>query len=50
MHGHGEFKWPDGRKYNGYYVNDRKEGHGIFEWRIKICFDYWLADGSKYVG
>ena len=24
MHGHGEFTWKDGRKYNGYYENDKK--------------------------
>ena len=32
MHGYGEFSWPDGRKYLGEYVDDKKEGKGIFEW------------------
>ena len=36
MHGQGEFKWPDGRKYYGQYINDKKQGNGIFEWRILI--------------
>lgn len=30
MHGKGTFSWPDGRKYEGDYVNDLKEGHGVF--------------------
>ena len=24
--------WPDGRKYNGHYVKDKKEGYGDFFW------------------
>jgi hypothetical protein len=30
MEGHAIFEWPDGRKYIGQYVNDKKEGNGIF--------------------
>lgn len=26
-------KWPDGRKYEGNYLNDKKHGFGILEWR-----------------
>lgn len=25
--------WPDGRKYEGAYENDRKHGYGVLEWR-----------------
>ena len=32
--------WPDGRKYVGSYVKDKKEGNGTFEWK----------DGKKYIG
>lgn len=32
MEGEGVFKWPDGRKYEGHYVDDKKEGHGTFHW------------------
>ena len=32
MHGKGVFTWPDGRKYEGDYKNDHKEGQGKFEW------------------
>ena len=34
------FEWPDGRKYEGNYVDDKKEGHGTFHW----------PDGRKYDG
>ena len=40
MHGRGVFTWPDGRKYEGEYVNDKKHGEGVFTW----------PDGRKYVG
>ena len=32
MEGEGEFLWPDGRRYQGGYRDDKKEGYGIFEW------------------
>lgn len=40
MHGYGVIEWADGRKYEGQYENDKKQGHGTFYW----------ADGRKYVG
>lgn len=40
MEGSGTFSWPDGRKYEGDYVDDKKEGQGIFYW----------PDGRKYEG
>jgi len=40
MDGKGEFVWPDGRKYVGHYVEDKKHGFGEFEW----------PDGRKYKG
>ena len=40
MDGKGIFTWPDGRKYEGDYKDDKKEGYGIFEWN----------DGKKYRG
>jgi len=40
MHGRGSFRWPDGRHYEGQYVDDKKEGQGVFEW----------PDGRKYLG
>ena len=40
MHGYGKIEWADGRRYEGEYENDKKQGQGIFYW----------ADGRKYVG
>jgi hypothetical protein len=40
MEGYGVFTWPDGRKYQGEYVDDKKEGKGEFFW----------PDGRKYDG
>ena len=40
MHGKGTYTWSDGRKYEGDYVNDKKEGLGTYTW----------ADGRKYQG
>ena len=30
MHGQGLYKWPDGRQYEGQYVDDKKEGYGVY--------------------
>jgi len=40
MHGEGEFSWPDGKRYTGWYLNNKKCGLGTFIW----------PDGRKYVG
>jgi hypothetical protein len=40
MEGHGIFTWPDKRRYEGAYKDDKKEGYGVFEW----------VDGRKYKG
>ena len=40
MSGQGTFSWPDGRKYEGEYLNDKKHGFGIYYW----------ANGRQYAG
>ena len=40
MHGYGVYTWKDGRKYEGEYIKDRKQGMGVYLW----------ADGRKYEG
>lgn len=32
--------WKDGKKYEGHFVNDKREGQGTFVW----------ADGRQYIG
>ena len=40
IQGKGEFLWPDGRRYNGSYVQSLKHGYG----------EYYFDDGSSYRG
>lgn len=40
MHGNGVLLWPDGKKYDGEFINDKREGHGTFHW----------PDGRVYIG
>jgi hypothetical protein len=32
MSGYGTFTWPDGRRYEGEYQNDKKHGFGVYIW------------------
>jgi hypothetical protein len=45
MHGYGEFFWPMGKKYYGYYKDDKKHGFGVFFWKdnIKIYIGLWAC-------
>jgi len=40
MHGYGILKWKDGKKYEGDFINDKREGTGTFTW----------SDGRVYIG
>ena len=40
MHGKGVFEWNDGKKYEGEFVKDKKQGFGILKW----------PDGRSYEG
>ncbi len=40
MEGKGKFIWPDGRSYEGDYLDDKKHGLGTFKWK----------DGKMYKG
>lgn len=40
MNGTGETVWPDNKRYQGEYLDDKKHGQGIFEW----------GNGKKYEG
>lgn len=43
MHGIGIYRWLDGRKYTGEYVEDQKFGYGIFEWQdTRKYMGYWV--------
>ena len=38
IHGHGKYKWADGREYTGDWVCNKMHGKGLFTWE----------DGRKY--
>jgi hypothetical protein len=40
-HGHGIYSWPDGDRYEGYYVNDWAHGRGIYTWGAE---SRWAGD------
>ena len=40
-HGHGIYSWPNGDRYEGYYVNDWAEGRGIYTWGAE---SRWAGD------
>ena len=46
MHGKGLYSWPDGRKYDGYYIQDHKEGEGTYFWVYLLK----QSDGRSFKG
>ena len=40
MEGYGIYTWEDGKKYEGYYLNNLKHGHGVYTW----------SNGKRYDG
>ena len=51
MHGYGVYKWNDGRKYEGYYLNDKKHGLGKYTWADgRIYLGYWSLGKQEGYG
>jgi hypothetical protein len=52
MHGYGEFRWKDGKRYLGYYTHDKKEGFGIYYWASpnRVYIGFWKAGKQDGVG
>jgi len=46
MDGYGVFTWPDGKKYEGCYINDKKEGFGKFYWPDGKIYEGQWKDGK----
>lgn len=40
MNGRGTLSWPDGKSYEGEFVDDKRDGAGLFKW----------GDGKVYEG
>jgi hypothetical protein len=52
MHGYGEFRWKDGKRYLGYYTHDKKEGFGIYYWASpnRVYIGFWKGGKQDGVG
>jgi hypothetical protein len=52
MNGYGEFIWKDGKKYIGFYVDDKKEGFGIHYWPSpqRIYIGFWKGGKQEGIG
>ncbi len=51
MDGYGEFLWKDGKKFCGFYKNDKKDGFGIYYWpNNKFYIGFWIEGKQNGVG
>ncbi|CAD8114656.1 unnamed protein product [Paramecium primaurelia] len=51
MNGRGIYYWPDGRNYDGEYLNDKKHGFGVYKWNDGRCYEgYWLQGKQHGIG
>ena len=50
MNGKGRFTYKDGKWYEGEYVNDKKEGYGVYFWDSKTYEGEWKAGKMHSTG
>lgn len=48
MQGYGVYTWPDNRKYEGQYANDKKQGFGIYTWPDGRVYEGYWMDGKQH--
>ena len=48
MEGMGEYIWPDGRRYEGEYKDDKKHGYGIYTWADNRIYQGWWFRGKQH--
>lgn len=48
MEGHGVYIWADGRRYEGQYRNDKKDGWGNYSWSDGRHYDGWWSEGKQH--
>ena len=48
MDGRGIFTWLDGRRYEGEYKNDKKEGYGVFMFRDGRVYEGEWKNGKQH--
>jgi hypothetical protein len=51
MDGYGEYYWTDGRRYLGFYENDKKDGFGMYVWNDERFFiGFWRNGKQQGIG
>ena len=52
INGIGVFKWNEGKKFFGFYKNDKKNGFGIYNWENpkKIFVGFWINGKQNGIG
>jgi len=48
MHGSGVYAWADGRRYQGEYKHDKKDGFGVYMWADGRCHYGMWKDGAQH--
>jgi hypothetical protein len=48
MTGYGIYFWPDGRKYEGQYCDDKKHGYGVYIWVDGRMYQGQWHDGKQH--
>lgn len=48
MHGKGIYTYSDGRKYEGSYYNDKKQGFGVYKWSDGRIYEGMWFDGKQH--
>ena len=48
MHSRGIYSWKDGRKYEGEYQYDKKQGFGIYLWIDGRRYEGYWANGKQH--
>jgi hypothetical protein len=51
MHGYGIYIYADGVRYDGQYLNDKKQGYGVYYWTDGRKYDgYWFKGKQHGIG
>ena len=48
MHGYGIYLYSDGNRYDGRYVEDKKDGYGIYYWIDGRVYEGWWCHGKQH--
>jgi len=48
MGGLGVYTWPDGKRYEGFYQEDKKTGLGKFSWPTGMSYNGFWKEGKQH--